>query len=57
VNEEAKQAVIAAGSTVRTLTAEQRAKWVAVMKPVWSKFEGDIGADLMAGAQAANATN
>jgi C4-dicarboxylate-binding protein DctP len=57
VNEEAKKAVIAAGSTVRTLTPEQRAKWVAVMKPVWSKFEGDIGADLMAGAQAANASN
>ncbi len=57
VNEEAKKAVIAAGSTVRTLTPEQRAKWVAVMKPVWSKFEGDIGAELMAGAQAANATN
>jgi C4-dicarboxylate-binding protein DctP len=57
VNEEAKQAVIAAGSTVRTLTSEQRAKWVAVMKPVWSKFEADIGADLIAGAQAANATN
>jgi C4-dicarboxylate-binding protein DctP len=57
VNEEAKAAIIAAGSEVRTLSTDQRAKWVAVMKPVWSKFEGDIGADLMAGAQAANATN
>ena len=57
VNEEAKQAIIAAGSAVRTLTADQRARWVAVMKPVWSKFEDDIGADLIAGAQAANATN
>ncbi len=57
VNEEAKQAVIAAGGTVRTLTAEQRAKWVEAMKPVWAKFEGDIGSDLIAAAQATNATN
>jgi len=57
VNEEAKQAIIAAGSTVRTLTPAQRADWVAVMKPVWAKFEGDIGSDLITAAQAANATN
>jgi len=57
VNEEAKQAVIAAGGVVRTLTAEQRNKWVAAMKPVWSQFEGDVGTDLIAAAQAANATN
>ena len=57
VNEEAKKAIIAAGGEVRTLTSEQRAKWVEAMKPVWSKFEDDIGADLIAAAQAANATN
>jgi len=57
VNEEAKKAIIAAGSTVRTLTPAQRAKWVQVMKPVWTKFEGDVGADLLTAAQAANATN
>jgi len=57
VNEEAKQAIIAAGSKVRTLTPAQRAKWVQVMKPVWAKFEGDVGADLITAAQAANATN
>ncbi len=57
VNEEAKAAIIAAGGEVRSLTAEQRSKWVEAMKPVWSKFEGDIGADLIAAAQAANATN
>ena len=57
VNEEAKQAVIAAGGTVRSLTSEQRAQWVATMKPVWAKFEKDIGAELIAAAQAANATN
>ncbi len=55
VNEEAKQAIIAAGGVVRTLEPEQRAKWVDVMKPVWGKFEDDIGTDLIAAAQAANA--
>ncbi len=57
VNEEAKQAIIEAGGTVRQLTPEQRAKWVAAMKPVWAKFEGDIGADLIEAAQAANQKN
>ena len=57
VNEEAKQAIIAAGGVVRTLKPEQRAQWVAAMKPVWAKFEGDIGADLITAAQAANVTN
>jgi C4-dicarboxylate-binding protein DctP len=57
VNEEAKQAIIAGGGVVRTLTAEQRNMWVEKMKPVWAQFEKDIGADLIAAAQAANATN
>ena len=57
VNEEAKQAIIAAGGEVRGLTAEQRSKWVEAMKPVWAKFEDDIGADLIGAAQAANAMN
>ncbi len=54
VNEEAKQAVIDAGGKVRQLTAAQRGEWVKAMKPVWAQFEGDIGADLMNAAQAAN---
>ena len=57
VNEEAKQAIIEAGGEVRTLTPEQRQMWVEAMKPVWAQFEDDIGADLLAAAQAANATN
>jgi C4-dicarboxylate-binding protein DctP len=57
VNEEAKQAIITAGGVVRSLTPDQRAKWVEVMKPVWGKFEDDIGSDLIAAAQAANAMN
>ena len=54
VNEENKQKVIAAGSPVRTLTSAQRQKWVDALKPVWKKFEADIGADTIADAQAAN---
>ncbi|MEQ8335200.1 DctP family TRAP transporter solute-binding subunit [Nisaea sp.] len=54
VNEAAKQSVIKAGGIVRTLTPEQRAAWIEVMKPVWAKFEKDVGADNIAAAQAAN---
>jgi len=50
----AKAAIIAAGGTVRQLSAEQRAAWVKVMKPVWSKFEGDVGAENIAAAQKMN---
>ena len=54
VNEDNKQSIIAAGGVVRTLTPEQRQAWVEAMKPVWKKFEGDIGADLMEAALKAN---
>ncbi len=57
VNEEAKQAIVDAGGVVRGLTPEQRKQWVEAMKPVWAQFEDDIGADLIAAAQAANASN
>jgi len=55
VNEQAKKAIIDAGGVVRQLTQEQRQKWVAAMRPVWSKFEDDIGKSLIGAAQAANA--
>jgi len=54
VNQANKQKVIESGSKVRTLTDEQRAQWVAALKPVWKKFEGDIGTDLLAAAEASN---
>lgn len=57
VNEEAKAAVIAAGSEVRQLTPEQRAAWVAAMKPVWKQFEADVPAELVAAAQSFNPSN
>jgi C4-dicarboxylate-binding protein DctP len=54
VDLENRQAILDNGATIRTLTPEQRAQWVAAMKPVWKKFEKDIGADLIEAAQASN---
>jgi C4-dicarboxylate-binding protein DctP len=55
VNEEAKQAIIAAGGEVRTLSEEQRTEWVSAMKPVWDKFKDDVGQENIDAAQAINA--
>ncbi len=55
VNAEAKEAIIAAGGTVRQLSAEQRQAWVDTMKPVWAQFAGDVGQDKIDAAQAINA--
>ena len=41
-------------ATVRELTPEQRKAWVDTMKPVWAKFEGDIGKDMIDAAVAIN---
>ena len=57
VNDKAKQAIIDAGGEIRQLTPEQRAAWVAKMKPVWDKFAGDIGQDTIDAAQSYNAGN
>jgi C4-dicarboxylate-binding protein DctP len=43
-----------AGGVIRTLTPEERQEWVTALKPVWAKFEKDIGKDLLEAAQAAN---
>ena len=49
-----RQNILDAGGTIRELSAEQRKAWVDAMKPVWTKFEGDIGADLIDAAVASN---
>ena len=54
VDQENRQKVAEAGSTIRTLTDEQRQAWVDAMKPVWKKFEQDIGTDLLEAAQKSN---
>ncbi len=56
VNGEAKDAIIAAGGEVRALTDEQRAEWVAAMKPVWAQFADDVGQENIDAAQAINAS-
>ena len=52
-----KQYVIEAGTEVRTLSPEQRAAWVAAMKPVWEQFADGIGQDLIDKAVSYNASN
>ncbi|SNS55516.1 DctP family TRAP transporter solute-binding subunit [Antarctobacter heliothermus] len=54
VNQEAKEAIIAAGGVVRELDAAQRQAWVDVMKPVWEQFVKDVGQDNIDAAQAIN---
>lgn len=53
VNEANKKKIIAAGGTIRELTPEQRAAWIAVMRPVWNKFAKDVGQDTIDAAVAA----
>ncbi len=54
VNNTNRENIIKAGGTVRSLNATQRQAWVDAMKPVWKKFEKDVGADLMQAALKAN---
>lgn len=58
LNEGDKQRILAAGTTeIITLTPEQRELWREAMRPVWKKFEGEIGADLIQAAEKANQAN
>ena len=55
-NADARKKIVDSGRTkIITLTAQERNAWRDAMKPVWSKFEADIGKDTIEGAQAANA--
>ncbi|WP_068112648.1 TRAP transporter substrate-binding protein [Tropicimonas marinistellae] len=54
VDAENRQAVLDAGGVIRELTEEQRAAWVEAMKPVWEKFEADVGAENIEAAQKIN---
>jgi C4-dicarboxylate-binding protein DctP len=53
LNDGDKQKIIASGRS-QVLTLEERAQWVEVMKPVWKKFENEIGKDLIEAAAASN---
>jgi C4-dicarboxylate-binding protein DctP len=54
VNENAKKLVIDAGGTVRQLTPAQRKAWIEAMKPVWEKFQDEIGIDTIEAAVSYN---
>mgnify|MGYP006360049851 CR=1 FL=1 len=55
LNQDAKQHIVDAKTTeIILLTPEQRGEWREKMKPVWAKFEGAIGADLIKAADASN---
>ncbi len=49
-----RQNILDAKGTIRELTAEQRQQWVDAMKPVWSKFEADVGKDMIDAAVGSN---
>ena len=50
-----KQRIIDSGrSEVINLTKAERDQWVEIMKPVWKKFEDEIGADLIEAAYNSN---
>lgn len=55
LDQEAKQKIIESKRCqILTLTPDQRAQWVAAMKPVWKKFEGQIGKDVIDAAYNSN---
>ncbi len=55
LNVEAKKKIAASGVTkIHELTPAQHAAWVNAMHPVWKKFEGQIGKDIVDAAVASN---
>ncbi|MFY1050374.1 TRAP transporter substrate-binding protein [Ectopseudomonas khazarica] len=55
LNQSAKQDIAKAGTTeIIELTPQQRAEWREAMRPVWKKFEKEIGAELIEAAEKSN---
>ncbi len=54
INQAAREAILAAGITIRQLDETQRSAWVAAMHGVWQEFETDVGADSIATARRFN---
>ncbi len=53
INDEGRTKVVASGhTTVIELTTEQREQWRTAMRPVWNRFAGDIGPELLEAAGA-----
>lgn len=49
-----RENILKSGGKIRELSADERKVWVETMKPVWAKFEGDIGKENIDAAVAAN---
>ncbi len=54
IEAEAKASIADAGTVIRTLSPEQRSAWLDAMRPVWDRFEGDIGAEVITAATSYN---
>ncbi len=54
--EENRRRIIEVGGEIRLLAPEERAEWIKAMRPVWERFEADIGANVIAAAEASNST-
>ncbi|MDP1743097.1 MAG: TRAP transporter substrate-binding protein [Polaromonas sp.] len=55
INEADRKKITDAGKAkIQKLSKDDVASWRKTMEPVWKKFEGDIGRDLIDGAQKAN---
>ena len=53
INLAGREKIVESGRTeVTELTAEERAAWQQAMRPVWDEFSDNIGADLIAAAEA-----
>ncbi len=54
INQSGKEKIVAADtSEIVYLTPDELAGWQSAMRPVWQQFEGNIGSELIAAAQAA----
>ncbi|MGB3447297.1 MAG: TRAP transporter substrate-binding protein [Xanthobacteraceae bacterium] len=55
LNADAKKKIAESGTAkIHELTPAQRAEWKKAMEPVWAKFEGGIGKDLIEAAKKSN---
>ena len=57
INENARQAILDDGGTVRPLSAERRKEWAEAFAPVWQKYAEDVHPLLIGYIQAVNARN
>lgn len=55
LNRKSREQLVAAGrAQIITLTPEQREAWREAMRPVWQRFEAEIGTDVLRAAQTVN---